>query len=166
MSIMLRLLTLRVLPTVASLLLHVAAYGTILLAPGLKPRESVIVAELVPDPEPPAREKRPEPRKPERRPLTLPRPIETPMPKVADKPVETETLEPTPPAPVLPAPAPVAEPAGPAGRGPLAPVDAPIATAGEGLPTQSGPPALARPAPTVAALPPDGITQTAAPRGG
>src|SRR5207302_449003 len=56
MSIMLRLLTLKVLPVATSLLLHVAAYGAILMAPGLiAPREPTILAELVqPDPEPPA----------------------------------------------------------------------------------------------------------------
>ena len=171
MSISIQWLMLRVLTIVASLLLHVAAYGTMLLAPVLMyPRESVLLAELVPDPEPPPPEKRPEPPKPDRRPLKLPKPIETPMPKLADKPVETATLE-TPPPPALvaaePAPVPVPEPAAAAGRGPLAPVDAPITTAGDGLPTQPGPPAPARPAPpSVAVLPPDEITQTAAPRGG
>jgi periplasmic protein TonB len=170
MSIMLRLLTLKVLPVAASVLLHVAAYGAILMAPGLiYPREPIILAELVqPDPEPPAPPKRAEPPKPDRRPLTLPKPIETPMPKLADKPVETAKLEPPPPpAPVAPTPAPVPEPVAPTGRGPLAPVDAPSTPSGDALPTQSGPPAPARPAtPAVAALPPDGITQTAAPRGG
>jgi periplasmic protein TonB len=170
MSIMLRLLTLKVLPVAASLLLHVAAYGAMLMAPGLiYPRESIILAELVqPDPEPPAPPKRPEPPKPDRRPLTLPKPIETPMPKPVDKPLETAKVEPPPPPePVAPTPGPVSEPVAPTGRGPLAPIDAPITTSGDGLPTQPGPPAPAQPAtPSVAALPPDGITQTAAPRGG
>jgi protein TonB len=170
MSIMLRLLTLKVLPVAASLLLHVAAYGAMLMAPGLiYPRESIILAELVqPDPEPPAPPKRREPPKPNRRPLTLPKPIETPMPKPVDKPLETAKVEPPPPPePVAPTPGPVSEPVAPTGRGPLAPIDAPITTSGDGLPTQPGPPAPAQPAtPSVAALPPDGITQTAAPRGG
>jgi len=170
MSIMLRLLTLKVLPVAMSLLLHVAAYGAILMPPGLiAPREPTILAELIqPDPEPPAPPKRAEPPKPDRRPLTLPKPVQTPMPQLADKPVETAKVEPPPPpAPVAPTPAPVTEPVAPTGRGPLAPVDAPLTTSGDGLPTQPGPPAPARPAtPSVAALPPDTMTQTAAPRGG
>jgi protein TonB len=188
MSIMLRLVTLRMLPVAASLLLHAAACGAIMLAPGwVSVRESVILAELVPDPEPPAPVARPAPvtRKPDTRPLKLPKPIETPMPKVVDPPPDTAPVEPPPPppvaaapvapapvapdpAPAAPQPAPVAEPAAPAGRGPLAPADAPLATAaGDGLPTRSGPPSPARPAaPSVAALPPEGITQTATPRGG
>ena len=194
MSIMLRLVTLRMLPVAASLLLHAAACGAIMLAPGwVSVRESVILAELVPDPEPPTPVVKPAPvtRKPDPRPLKPPKPIETPMPRLADKPPEPAPVDPTPPpppvalAPVTPPPAdpapaapvpasaaaqsaPVAEPAASTGRGPLAPADAPLATAaGEGLPTQSGPPAPARPAaPRVAALPPDGITQTATPRGG
>jgi protein TonB len=186
MSITLRLLMLRMLPVAASVLLHAAACGAIMLAPGWSfVRESIILADLVPDPEPPASTPKPAPRKPDSRPLRLPRPIETPLPTPMDKPVEPATAEPPPPLPVAPAlvapepavsaalaPAPEAasapEPAAPSGRGPLAPVDAPLATApGEGLPTRAGPPAAARPAaPNVAALPPDGITQTAAPRGG
>jgi protein TonB len=170
MSIMLRLLTLKVLPVAASLLLHVAAYGAMLMAPGLiHPREPIILAELVqPDPEPPAPPKRPEPPKPDRRALTLPKPVQTPMPQLADKPVETTKVEPPPPpASVAPTPAPVPEPVAPTGRRPLAPVDAPLTTSGDGLPTQPGPPAPDRTAtPSVAALPPDPVTQTAAPRGG
>jgi periplasmic protein TonB len=107
------------------------------------------------------------------------------MPKPIESPVETPRVEPPRPAPVAPASAPPApapppiaattletapsaEPVALAGRGPLAPVDAPLATAdGQGLPTQSGPPTPARPAaPSVAALSSDAITQTAAPRGG
>jgi periplasmic protein TonB len=186
MSILLRLLTWKMLPVAASLLLHAAACAAIMLAPGLGfVRESIIIAELVVDPEPPAPTVTPEPRKPDSRPLKLPRPIRTPMPKPVEPPANTPRVEPLPPAPVAPAsapPAPVpppiaattletapsAETVAPAGRGPLAPVDAPLATAdGQGLPTQSGPPTPARPAASsVAALPSEGITQTAAPRGG
>src|SRR5262249_53697394 len=92
---------------------------------------------------------------------------------------------PPPPAAVAPPPPP-SEPASPSiattapqspptvesvpstGRGPLARVDAPLATTeGEGLPMQSGPPTPARSrAPAVASVPTDGITPTAAPRGG
>ena len=186
MSMTLRLLTLRLLPVAASLLLHAAACGAIMLALAWGVvRESIVIAELVPDPEPPAPAVKPEPHKPDPRPLMLPRPVQTPMPKPVDPPTETTAVTPPPAAVVAPAPAPPApappsiaataaeptpttEPVASAGRGPLTPADAPLATGdGEGLPTQVGPPTPARPAaPTVAALPSDGITQTAAPRGG
>ena len=173
MSITVRWAAFRVLPVAASLLLHAVAYGAIMLVPAwVAVRPPVLLAELVqPDPEPPPPVKRPEPPKPkpDPRPLTLPKPIETPMPTLPDPPVETAKVEPEPapvPAPVAPVPVPEPAPRAPSGRGPLAPVDAPLATGSEGLPTRSGPPAPARPAPSIAALPPDGITQTAAPRGG
>jgi periplasmic protein TonB len=192
MSFTLRLLTLRMLPMAASLLVHAVACGAIILAPGWSfVREAIIIAELVPDPEPPAPAAKPAPRMPDSRPLKPPRPIQTPMPKPVEPPVETPAVTPPPPAavapptaPSAPAPpsftatapesAPSADPVASAGRGPLAPADAPPAIAdGQGLPTQSGPPAPARPAaPSVAALPSDRttqageITQTAAPRGG
>jgi protein TonB len=210
MSITFRSLTVRVLPVAASLLLHAVAYGAISRMPwSTHPREPVLLAELVqpdpgpPVPAPPVPEKKPQPRKPDPRPLTLPRPIETPIPKIETpipkmvepppEPAKVEEPPPVPPTPVTPAPetpAPVApvqppapatapsvapvEPAGrgplaavaPSGRGPLAPVDAPLTTAGDGLPTRSGPTAPARPGPAVAALPGEGITRTAAPRGG
>jgi periplasmic protein TonB len=186
MSILFRLSVLKTLPVALSLLLHAAACGAIMLAPALSVvRGSVIIAELVVDPEPPPPAVKPEPRKPDASRLKLPRPIQTPMPKLVEPPVDTPRVEPPHPAPVAPAPAPTApvapaiaaavpetaptaEPVAPAGRGPLAPVDAPVAMAdGQGLPTQSGPPTPARPAtPSVAALPSEGITQTAAPRGG
>jgi periplasmic protein TonB len=184
MSILFRLSVLKTLPVALSLLLHAAACGAIMLAPALSVvRGSVIIAELVVDPEPPPPTVKPEPRKPDASRLKLPRPIQTPMPTPVEPPVDTPRVEPPRPAPVAPAPtapvapliaaavpetAPTTEPIAPAGRGPLAPVDAPLATAdGQGLPTQSGPPTPARPAtPSVAALPSEGITQTAAPRGG
>ena len=186
MSMTLRLLTLKLLPVAASLLLHAAACGAIMLAPGFGfVREAIIIAEIVPDPEPPPPSVKPAQHKPDPRPLKLPRPVRTPMPKPVEPPAETPAVTPPPAAAVAPAPAPPApaqpsiaattpestpttEPVASPGRGPLPPADAPLAmAAGEGLPTQSGPPTPARPAPpTVAALPPDGITQTAAPRGG
>jgi protein TonB len=182
MSTTVRWVALRTTPIAASLLLHVVAYGAILMAPALSyTRDAVLLAELVePDPAPPVPPVRPEPPKPkpERRPLTLPKPIETPLPKIPDTPpVETARVEPpappvAPPPPPTPPPAatpsmPAASaPAAPSGRGPLAPADAALSTSGDALPTQSGPPAPARPAPSVAALPPDGVTQTAIPRGG
>jgi periplasmic protein TonB len=186
MSMTLRLLTVKLLPVAASLLLHAAACGAIMLAPGWGVlRESIVIAELVPDPEPPAPAVKSAQHKPDPRPLKLPRPIRTPMPKPVEPPAATPAVTPPPPAAVAPAPAapapappsiaatapestPTTEPVASAGRGPLAPADAPLATAdGEALPTQSGPPTPGpRAAPTVAALRPDGITQTAAPRGG
>jgi len=187
MSMTRRLLMLKLLSVAASLLLHAAACASIMLAPGWRVvRESILIAELVSDPEPAAAAVKPVPDKPDPRPLKLPRPIRTPMPKRVEPPAETPAVTPPPAAAVAPAPAaPVAgppsiaetaseftsttEPVASAGRGPLAPAEAPLASPdGEGLATQSGPPTPPeRPAaPTVAALPYDGITQTAAPRGG
>jgi periplasmic protein TonB len=183
MSITFRLLTLRVLPVAASLLLHAAACGAILLAPGWSSvREAIILAELVPDPEPPAPAVKPAPRTLDSRRLTLPRPIQTPMPKPVEPAVQTPPVAPPPPAAVAPPPeapasaaiaatapepGPSAEPVPSAGRGPLAPADAPVTSESQGLPTLPGPPAPARPAaPSVAAVPSEGVTQTAAPRGG
>jgi periplasmic protein TonB len=104
MSVTLRLLTFKLLPIAASLLLHAAACGAIMLAPGwVVPRESVIVAELV-DPEPAVQ---PTPPKPDRRPLRLPKPIHTPAPRA-----ESPAQRPEPPAP-RPAPAPRPEPPAP-----------------------------------------------------
>jgi protein TonB len=149
-----------------------------------------------PEPPAPTAQPAPKPKPDRRRlklpkPIETPMP-KLPDPPVETAKVEPEPPPPAParvvptPAPVVPAPAPVVpapasptpapaapamtvpEPAPrpPSGRGPLAPADAPLTTAGEGLPTQAGPPAAARPGPSVAALPPDGITQTATPRGG
>ena len=183
MSIAFRLLTLRVLPVAASLLLHGAVCGAILLTPGWSSvREAIIIAELVPDPEPPTPAVKPAPRTFDSRPLKLPRPIQTPMPKPVEPPVQTPPVAPPPlatvaPPPETPAPASIAatapeptptpQPGASAGSGPVAPADAPITSDSQGLPTQSGPPAPPRPAaPSVAALPSEGVTRTAAPRGG
>ena len=187
MSITRRLLTLRMLPIAASLLLHAAACGAIMLTPGWSfVREAVLIAELIPDPEPPAPIVKPAPRAPEPPTPRRPRRIQTAMPKPVEPPVQAPPVAPPPPAAVAPPPT-VPEPAAPSiaatapespsnvesvpstGRGPLARADAPLATTeGEGLPMQSGPPMPARPgpAPAVASIPSDVITQTAAPRGG
>jgi periplasmic protein TonB len=178
MSITVRWVAFRLMPVLASLLLHVAAYGAMLMAPAFTyPRAPILLVDLAePDPAPPAPQKAPEPPKPkpkpEHRPLTLPKPVEPPLPQMPEKPVETPRVETPPPPPVTPPP--VATPsfpaaaasAAPTGRGPLAPSDAPLSAGADSLPTQAGPPAPARPAPSVAALPPDAITQTAIPRGG
>jgi len=177
------MLTLRVLPVAASLLLHAAVCGTILLTPGWSSvREAIIIAELVPDPEPPAPAVKPAPRTLDSRPLKLPRPIQTPMPKPVEPPVQTPPVAPPPPATVAPpletpapasiaatapGPTPTTQPGAAAGSGPLVPADAPITSDSQGLPTQPGPPAPPRPAaPSIAALPSEGVTQIAAPRGG
>jgi protein TonB len=175
----------RLTPIVASLLLHVVAYGAIAMVPKFTSvRERVlIVADLVePDPMPPAPPVTPpRPTAPDRRPLTLPKPVETPMPALTPPPVETKVDEtPPPPPPIAQEPAPAAAPAAPAVAAVpriTAPIDAPITTATDGLPASApmGPPAPAMTTtdppsapsgPSVAALPPDGITQTAIPRGG
>jgi protein TonB len=195
MSVTLRLLTFRLLPIAASLLLHAAACGAIMLAPGwVFERESVILAELV-DPEPAMQPTPPAPPKPDRRSVTLPKPIHTPAPRPEPsvqrreppqprperEPVETAKIEPPPSEPPARTPTPeptapqMSESAAPAARGPLASIEAPPASnTAEGLPTQSASaaPTRAAAAPSVAALPPDGatqssgVTQSAAPRGG
>lgn len=176
----------RLTPVVASVLLHIVAYGAIAMVPKfVAVRERVLIADLVePDPTPPAPPVTPpRPKAPDRRPLTLPRPIEMPMPPMTPPPVEPKAEEtpppPPPPAPVVetPPPAPVASAAPTASAAPrvTAPSDAPITTGSDGLPAAPPMPSPA-PAPaapssapagtSVAALPPDGVTQTAVPRGG
>jgi protein TonB len=182
----------RLTPIVASLLLHVVAYGAIAMVPKFVAiRERVLIADLVePDPTPPAPPMRPltppRPKAPDRRPLTLPKPVEMPMPTMTPPPVEptVEETPPPPPPPLVaqepaPAPAPPATPVVPAVPRVAAPSDAPIATSVDALPssaptgppapaptTTTPPPASAASGPAVAALPPDGVTRTAVPRGG
>lgn len=184
----------RLTPVVASLLLHVVAYGAIAMVPKfVAVRERVLIADLVePDPTPPAPPVVPaRPKVRDRRPLTLPKPVETPMPAMTPPPVEPkvdETPPPPPPPPIAQDPAPSPAPASPTPPAPPASLamsvmpratttsDAPITTSVDALPASgpTGPPApttAASPAsapsgPAVAALPPDGVTQTAVPRGG
>lgn len=178
----------RVTPVVASVLLHIVAYGAIGMVPKfVAVRERVLMADLVePDPTPPAPVvSAPRPKAPDRRPITPPRPVETPMPAMTPPPAEPKIDEtpPPPPPPMAqepaPAPSPAASAAPAASTVPrvTAPIDAPVTTATNGVPVSAplGPPAPAppRPAapsapsgPSVAALPPDGVTQTAVPRGG
>ncbi len=159
-------------PIVASLLLHVAAYGAIGMVPKFtSERERVLVAYLVePDPTPPASTMAPPPRRtPDRRPLTLSKPVERPTPPPPPEPkVEDEA-----PRPIVHEPAPTAiEPAAPAvAAAPrvTAPMDAPVTTSAEALPESAPAPTAGPRVPsglTVTALPPDGVTQTAVPRGG
>jgi periplasmic protein TonB len=176
----------RLTPIVASLLLHVVAYGAIAMVPKFTSmRERVLVANLVePDPTPPAPVVAPpQPKAPDRRPLILPKPVHMPMPAMTPPPVEPKVDEvpPTPPPIVQePPPAPVAPAASTVAAVPrvTAPIDAPLTTAAEGVPASAPvapvsppPPQTAAPpretsGPAVAALPPDGVTQTAVPRGG
>jgi protein TonB len=184
------LLLFRLTPIVASLLLHVVAYGAIAMVPKFTSvRERVLIADLVePDPTPPAPVVAPRrPKPPDRRPVTPPKPVEMPLPAVTPPPEEPKVVEPKaqepPPAPPPsvvqePAPAPVApSPAAAASRVP-APLDAPPTSAADGVPVSAPAPPVAPPPPrtpplpsapsasSVAALPPDGVTQTAVPRGG
>lgn len=179
----------RLTPVVASVLLHIVAYGAIAMVPKFTSvRERVLIADLVePDPTPPAPPVTPpRPKAPDRRPLTLPKPVETPMPAMTPSPAEPKIDE-TPPPPPPPA---IAQEAAPAPAAPAAsnvapaprvttPMDSPITTGTDGVPASApagppAPPAPTRPAapsapsgPAVAALPPDGgVTQTAVPRGG
>jgi len=184
----------RLTPVVASVLLHIVAYGALAMVPKfVAVRERVLIADLVePDPAPPAPPappvRPPKPKAPDRRPLTPPKPVETPMPAMTPPPPEPKAEEtpPPPPPPVAqeptPTPAPAPTPTAPAAPAAsamsriTAPMDAPVTTGSDGVPASApvGPPAAApsRPAPTapsapsVAALPPGGITQTAVPRGG
>ena len=179
----------RLTPIVASVLLHIVAYGAIAMVPKFTSvRARVLIANLVePDPAPPtAPVAPPRPKPPDRRPLTLPKPVETPMPAMTPPPVEPKVEETPPPAaapPIASAPPPAAAetaaaaPAVSAIPRVTAPIDAPVTTGGDGVPAsaQPGPPAppastsaqgSAPSGPSLAALPPDGVTQTAVPRGG
>src|SRR5688572_21507402 len=109
-------------PIVASVLLHIVAYGAIAMVPKFTSvRERVLIANLVePDPAPPtAPATPPRPKAPDRRPLTLPRPVETPLPAMTPPPVEPKVEETPPPSASAAAPA-VAESA------PVAPAVSPI----------------------------------------
>jgi protein TonB len=172
-------------PVAASVLVHFGIAGIVVLAPGSPARPPVLFAELVePDPPPPAAP----PAIVDRRPLRLPKPIETPMPPPAAparrREPEVPTPEPVPLAPAQvapitttpPAPAVEAAPSSPTASGPPAPsvVDAgsgAFAIAPPAGQPASGPApaptAAAQPAgPTAAALPSDGVTQRAIPQGG
>jgi len=110
------------------------------------------------------------------------------MPAMTPPPAEPKVEQTPPPPPPPPPPAAVAPEPTPAPPAPAtaaaspmssrvaAPTDAPVTTGSDGVPASApvGPPtpAPSRPAPVapsgpaVAALPPDGVTQTAVPRGG
>ena len=170
-------------PVAASVLVHVGIAGMVVLAPGTPARPPVLFAELVePDPPPAAA-----PAIVDRRPLRLPKPIETPMP-AAPAPVrrpepDVPAPEPVPVAPtqVAPAitaapPAVEAAPSSPTASGPPAPsvVDTGPGTFASapsaGQPTSAPAPASSAAAhpsgPAVAALPSDRVTQRAIPQGG
>ena len=174
-------------PVVASVLAHVGVVCAIALAPTMTVRTPVLFAELVesePLPHTPPQPARPAPV--DRRPVQLPKPIETPMPTpppVSRREPEAPTPEITPPpAPTPAAPVPGAPPAAVASAAPSVVASGPPAVdvveraSGSFASAPAAPPATA-PAPTsggisqatgpaVAALPTDGITQRAIPQGG
>jgi len=186
----------RLMPVTASLVIHVGIVGAIVLGPGwARVRMPVLIAELVEAEAPRVIEPTPPPPRPivrDRRPITPPKPIATPLPTEPAAPARTEPEPPKPVAPELPAvAAPEPEIPRPARSEPL-PISTPLGSAGSsnavtGAPGPAapdpGPGAFAAPAPstpgaaagpssssargtTVAALPPDGVTQRAIPRGG
>jgi protein TonB len=170
---------------VASVLAHVGVVSAIALAPGMAVRTPVLFAELVdPDPLPPAPAR---PATVDRRPVQLPRPIETPLPAAPPPVSRREPEVPTPEAPPPPAPTPaapvaVAPPVAVASTAPSGVTSGPTAldvidrSSGvfASAPATSSAPASApassaappAPGPAVAALPTDGITQRAIPQGG
>ena len=192
-------------PVTASLLIHVGIAGTVVLGAGSDPVHlPVLITELVEAEAPPVvPSPPPQPVVRDRRPITPPRPIATPVPSEPAAPPRSDPAPPPvvpepglnaeppkPPAPapaVTPAPAPEAPspapsepppaPTLPAAAAPPGPVSAPAvrATAAPGSETFSAPrstsPSAAGPAPqapglAAAAIPPDGVTQRANPRGG
>jgi periplasmic protein TonB len=184
----------RLLAMATSLGLHVAIVGVILLGAGWGEMPTpVLLAELIlPEdrPEPPPRVSKPRPAVPDRRPITPPRPIETPV--QSEPPQAPTRAEPEPPKPVVPEPPPappVATPAPPvpAPVAPQAQLAAPPAGPSVRVPTSDQPAAAPTPTPgtftaplppsppgpgapgrgsALAAIPSDGITQRALPRGG
>jgi protein TonB len=190
----------RLLATAASLGLHVAGVTAIVLgATWDNVHTTALLAELIepearPAPPPPAPRPAPRPAVPDRRPLTLPRPIEAPRP--VEPPPVAAPVAPAPPKPVVPEPGPVpapkavppvaaapAAPGGPPARVPSGPgvvadPDPGPAAFAARLPAgaspggvAAGPSAAARgPAggadAAVATAPSGGVTQRALPRGG
>ena len=172
-------------PVAASVLAHVGVVCAIALAPTMTVRTPVLFAELV-DPDPLPQPPTIRPTRVDRRPLQLPKPIETPMPAPPAPLSRQEPEAPTPEVPPSPAPTPAAPAATPpvavastapgvvasgpptvdvVDRGPVAFPSAPPAPPATGsAPTSGG----ASPAtgPAVAALPTDGVTQRAIPQGG
>ena len=176
-----RIVGTRLMPVTASLAIHLAMVGSILLLPaGTASREAVLIVELSEPQAPPAPEAPPAV-KPDPRPLTLPKPVKTPMPAPprVEKPVPIEKpVEPppaprveeaTPPAPVMPAPAASASSDSPSA--PSVGVTPPQSMAGSRSASAAGERladsrATVPTGPVVAALPSDGVTQRAIPRPG
>jgi protein TonB len=211
-----RIIVRPLLAVTASLLIHLGL-GVMVLAVAWSPvRMPVLVAELVAAEAPEPMPAPPPPRKivPDRRPLTLPRPIAPPpaveppppaapvpepmspepaatsrpepAPPSRPEPPAPPRLEPEPPQPAPPRPPVVASPE-PATSGSLAaapPASAPVTSGPPAPPVESpgvgaatlpaaslgsagGPPRSSVPGgPAVAAVPSDGVTQRALPRGG
>ena len=186
LEMMARIAFKRLMPVTASVLVHLGIVGAIVLGPVWVPvGMPVLIAELVPPDPPPVEPPAPRPKGHDRRPLTPPRAIGAPPARP----------EPEPPQPIVPAPPPVATPEPdpkPASPEPVhaqaptaSPAPAPAAVSGppQVAPADPGPGAFAASAPaptsstagarssserevTVAAIPSDGITQRAIPRGG
>ena len=191
LEMMARIAFKRLMPVTASVLVHLGVVGAIVLGPDWVPvGMPVLIAELVPPDPPPVEPPAPRPIAHDRRPLTPPRPIAAPVPVAPPA-----RPEPEPPQPIVPAPPPVATPEPdpkPASPEPVhaqaptaSPTPAPAAVSGppQVAPADPGPGAFAASAPaptsstagarssserevTVAAIPSDGITQRAIPRGG
>jgi outer membrane biosynthesis protein TonB len=173
-------------PATASMLIHLGIVGAVLVVPGWAPmRLPALMAELV-EPDAPAPP-------PLAWPLTPPRPIATPMPLEPPAPPrpEPEPARPTapepPPATTRPEPEPPRAAATESARMPTPSPEAgsPVAVTGPSIsaapdpgaatfaapapaPPSSGgaPPSAAAQTPAVTALPSDGVTQRAIPRGG
>jgi protein TonB len=197
-----------VVPMTVSALIHVGVVVAIVLGQDWAPAATpVLVAELVEAEAPPFAKPPAPPIVPDRRPITPPRPIATPLPLKPPPPTPREpeplrrlpeppaVVAPEPPKPAIPqppvhvalepaaVPAPVAEsppiPAPPSPAGSPAAVSRPAASVtddpGPGTFAASEP-ALPSPAtstaptgaegPAVAAIPADGVTRRAIPRGG
>ena len=192
LEMMARIAFKRLMPVTASVLVHLGIVGAIVLGPGWVPvGMPVLIAELVPPDPPPVEPPAPRPIAHDRRPLTPPRPIAAPLPVAPPA-----RPEPEPPQPIVPAPPPVATPEPDPKPATPEPVhaQAPTRIAGAGprrrerpAPGRSPPTRARGPSPprrrhpraptagarssserevTVAAIPSDGITQRAIPRGG
>jgi periplasmic protein TonB len=181
-----RIVAARLMPVTASLAIHVALVGTVFMLPAWTgSRESALFLDLIESETKAASVAPPPPIKRDPRPLRLPNPIATPLPTPwpVEKPAPVETPAspraethtqpmPTasvPPAPIPPAPMPAAS--GPPASAPSTSAASPSGFTGSSSPftTAEVPTTSTVTAPTgpaVAALPPDGITQRAIPRGG
>jgi len=156
-----------------SCLIHVAligaaiAVGRDLVVPRLP---AVLIADLTlidaprpveaPAPGPPA----PAPPKPKK--LTLPKPIAMPMPAPPPEPEAAETRAPIPPPTAAEPGPPAREPAAPSAPATSFDIGGDSALTSQATDVSRGGPSTSASAPSVAAVPPNGITHMAIPRGG